>query len=269
VAPTFRPGRTGKLLFNNTDLSDILTSVTVEASANAPDVTTFQDADVNRHPAGLRDGSVSYEGLFDGTALSTASTATTGALDAKFQSALGSTSHPIVTYGPENDTLGRRCRMFQQVQTAYTASSPVDDVVRVSAAGALSDRHDFGVWLHALASRSSTSSTLGNVNSGVAAGTTGGGVGHLHYTNGSLANMTVQIQHSSAASTGSTDSWANIITFSAVTESSASATAAQRSTVSGTVKRRVRAVITTFSTATGNSTTGTFAVAFARRGKIS
>lgn len=263
MVPSFRAGKSGKLLFNNADLSQILQNVTVEASANALDTTVLQNND-KTYIAGVRDGTVSYEGLFDGTALSTASTATTGALDHRFAAALGASTQPIVTYGPENDTQSRRCRMFRQEQTAYTASSPADDVVKVSAAGQISGRQDYGVWLHALAARSSTSSTFGNVNSGIAAGTTGGGVGHLHMTAGSVAGLTVKIQHSSAASTGSTDGWADVITFTSLTETTA-ATSAQRTTASGTIKRRVRAIISAFSTATGNSTSATIAVAFARR----
>ena len=264
MAPEPRAGKGARTLFNATDMSDILQDVTVEASVNALDVTTHQDNDHNRI-AGLRDGTVNFDGLWDGTAGSTASTATTGAVDSKFASALGSTTQPIITVFPEGDTLGRRARMFKAEQTGYTASAMADDVVKVSAAASISGRQDYGVSLHALATRSATSSTYGNVNLG--AQTTGGGVGHLHYTAGSLAGMTIKIQHSSADTTGSTDSWADIISFASVTESSAVATAAQRSTVSGTVKERVRAIVSAFSTASGTSTSGTFTVAFARRGE--
>ena len=264
MAPTFVAGKGARTLFNNADLSDILQDVTVEASVNALDVTTHQDNDRNRI-AGLRDGSVDFDGLYDGTAASTSSTGTTGALDARFASALGSTTQPIITVFPAGDTLGSRARMFAAEQTGYTATVLADDVVKVSASAQMSGRQDYGVSLHALAARSATSSTYGNVNLG--AQTTGGGVGHLHYTAGSLAGMTVKIQHSSADTTGSTDSWADIVSFASVTESSAVATAVQRSTVSGAVKERVRAIVSTFSTASGSSTSGTFAVAFARRGE--
>lgn len=266
MAPNFRPGKGAVALFNNANMSPILQDVTIEASAAALDATAHGNND-EVFIAGMRGGMASFDGLFDGTAISTASTATTGALDSKFASALASTTQPIITVGPEGDTLGYRCRMFKAETVQYVAQSPAMDIVRANAAVQISDRQDYGVWLHALASRSSTSSTYGNVDS-VDAGTTGGGVGHLHVTSASVASMVVKIQHSSAASTGSTDAWADIITFSSVTESSAAATAVQRSTVSGTVKRRTRAIVSTFSTASGNSTTATFAVAFARRNAI-
>ena len=262
MTPTFRSGQSARTLMNNTDMSAIMQNVTVEASVNALDVTHHQQSDKN-YIAGLRDGTVSFEGLYDGTAGSTASTASTGAIDAKFASALGASTQPIFTVFPEGDTLGRRARLFRAEQTAYTASAMSDDVVKVSAAAQISGRQDYGVSLLALSTRSSTSSTLGNVNHG--AQTTGGGVGHLHYTAGSLAGMTVKIQHSSADTTGSTDAWADIISFTAVTETSAVATAVQRTTVSGTIKERARAIISAYSTASGNTTAGTVAVAFARR----
>ena len=266
MAPTFYSGKGPRTLFNNADMSDILQDVTVEASVNALDVTTHQDND-HVKIAGLKDGTVDFDGLYDGTAGSTASTASTGALDDRFASALGASTQPIITVFPTGDALGRRARMFKAEQTGYTNTAMADDVVKVSASASISGRQDFGVSLHALAARSSTSSTLGNVDT-VDAGTTGGGVGHLHYTAGSLAGMTIKIQHSSANTTGSTDSWADLISFTAVTESSAVATAVQRTTVSGTVKRRTRAIISAFSTASGNTTSGTFAVAFARRSPI-
>src|SRR5688572_27322467 len=137
--PSFRGGKDQKVLLNNVDMSQILTGITVTASVEAPDTTVFGNSDRTKI-AGLRDGSVSYEGLFDGTALSTASTATTGALDAKFQTALAASTQPIVTYGPEGDTLGRRARLFKHETIGYVAGSPVNDVVKVSAEGAMSTR---------------------------------------------------------------------------------------------------------------------------------
>ena len=257
MAPTNRAGKGQKLLFGNANMSDILTSVTVTASVNAHDTTVFGNSD-KTYIAGIRDGNVSYSGLFDGSALSTASTATTGALDARFQSALAASTQPVVTYGPEGDTLGYRARMWRQETIEYVAGSPADDVVKVSASGNMSTRQDFGVWLHALAARTSTSSTFTQVDSGYAAGTTGGGVAHLHVTSDTtLTSVIVKVQHSSSTS------WADLITFTAFDESSQAA-AAQRSTVSGTVKRRTRVIVSTFTG--GAAKSATFGVAFARRG---
>lgn len=262
MAPTFRSGKGAKLLFNNADLSPILQDVTVDGQAAALKATCFGNDD-EVYVAGLRDGMVKYAGLFDGTALSTASTASTGALDARFNSALAASTQPIVTYGPEGDTLGRRARMWRQETVEYAAMSPVSDLVKVSAAGQMSGRQDSGVWLHALAARTSTSSTFASVDSGYDAGTTGGGVAHLHVTaDSTLTSVVVKVQHSSAES-ASTASWADLITFSGFDESTA-ALAAQRSTVSGTVKRRTRTIISTFTG--GTAKTAAIAVAFARRG---
>ena len=262
MAPNPRAGKGQKLLFNNADLSQILQSVTVTASVNALDTTVFGSNDVTKI-AGIRDGSVSYAGLYDGTALSTASTASTGALDDRFSAALAASTQPVVTYGPEGDTLGYRARLWRQESMEYVAGSPADDVVKVSAAGNMSTRQDYGIWLHALAARTSTSSTFTSVDSGYDAGTTGGGVAHLHVTaDSTLTSVVVKVQHSSAAS-ASTASWADLITFTAFDESTVAA-AAQRSTVSGTIKRRTRVIVSTFTG--GASKSATFGVAFARRG---
>lgn len=256
MAPNPRAAKGAKLLFNNADLSGILQEVTMSASVPALDTTVFGNDD-KTCIAGVRDGSVNYSGLFDGTALSTASTASTGALDHRFAAALAASTQPIVTYGPEGDTLGRRARLFKQETMEYTAGSPANDVVKVSAAGAVSDRVGYGVWLHALAARTSTSSTFSGVNSGIAAGTTGGGVGHFHMTAGStITTFQVIIQHSSSGST-----WPTLITFSSSTGTTASGSA-QRVAVTTTVKRHVRAAIPVFTG--GAAKSATFAVGFAR-----
>lgn len=258
----FRAGKGQFVYLNNANLSQILKSVSITASVEAPDTTVLGNSDVTRI-AGVRDGSVSYDGLFDGTALSTASTASTGALDDRFNAALAASTQPIVTVGLEGDTLGSRVRMFRQETMEYVAGSPANDVVKVTAAGSMSTRQDYGVVLHALAARTSTSSTLTGWDSGYDSGTTGGGVAHLHVTaDSTLTSVVVKVQHSSAES-ASTASWADLITFSAFDEST-SALSAQRSTVSGTVKRRTRAIISTFTGGTAKS--ATFAVSFARRG---
>ena len=260
MAPNFRSGKSARLLFNNADLSAILQDVSVTGSAKALDVTAFQQNDM-AYITGVRDGTVKYSGMFDGTALSTASTATTGALDARFNSALAASTQPIVTYGPAGDTIGRRARMWKQETVNYTAQSPVNDVVKISADGQLSGRQYAGVWLLNSAARTSTSSTFAGVNSGVAAGTTQGGVGHFHMTAATtVATFRVKIQHSSGAT-----AWTDLITFSSSTGTTASG-AVQRSTVSGAVKRHVRAIISTFTGGTGKS--ATVAVAFSRGGNV-
>ena len=263
MAPTFKGGKGQKLLFGNADLSQILQSVTVTASVNALDTTVFGNNDVTKI-AGIRDGSVSYAGLYDGTALSTASTASTGALDDRFSAALAASTQPVVTYGPEGDALGYRARLWRQESMEYVAGSPADDVVKVSAAGNMSTRQDYGIWLHALAARTSTSSTFTSVDSGYDAGTTGGAVAHLHVTaDSTLTSVVVKVQHSSAAS-ASTASWADLITFTAFDESTVAAAAQRSAVTTSPVKRRTRVIISTFTG--GASKSATFAVAFARRG---
>lgn len=257
MAPNFRVAKS-KVLFNNCDMSQILTSVTVDASADALKTTVLANADHTYIP-GLKDDTISYEGLFDGSVLPAVAGSATGALDNKFSAALAASSQPIVTYGPQGDTIGYRARLLKHEQTAYTASSPAADVVKVSAAGQGSGIQDAGVWLLNLAARTSTSSTFASVNSGIVAGTTSGGVGHFHMTaDSTVTSFIAKIQHSTAGA-----SWADLITFTASTATS-SANSAQHSTVAGTIKRHTRAIISTFTG--GSPKTATIGIAFARRG---
>ncbi len=258
MAPTFRSGKGARCLFGNADMSQILNMVTVTGSGQALKTTVYQNSDETYIP-GLRSGAVAYDGFLDGTAGSTASTATTGALDARFASALAASTQPIVTFGPEGDTVGRKARLLRHETVGYVAMSPVSDVVKVTAAGTVSGSVGYGYFLIPLAARTSTSSTLGNVNSGIAAGTTQGGVGHFHMTSDStLTNFVAKVQHSSSAT-----AWADLIVFTASTATS-SVNSAQHSTVAGTVKRYTRGIISTFTGGAGKS--ATVSVAFARNG---
>lgn len=262
MPPIFRTSKTARLLFNNADMSAILTDVQVVATVPALKTTVLQNADETYIP-GIRDGTVKYSGLFDGTAFSTsaaAQLASTKALDGKFMAALQASTEPIITYGMDADAIGGRVRMFRQETVAYDAMSMASDVVKVAAAGQISGRQDYGVWLLPLSARTSTSSTFANVDSGVVAGTTLGGVGHFHMTVATtVITFRAKIQHSSAAA-----SWADLITFSSSTGTT-SAGAVQRTTVSGTVKRYTRAIISTYTG--GGPKTATVAVAFARRNR--
>lgn len=261
MAPNFRHGKDALLLFNNALLtgstSGILTSVTLQASVEAPDTTVIGQSDRTFKP-GLRTGTIRFDGLMDGSAPSTASTGTTGAKDTKFASALGASTTPRITYGPEGNTIGRRAVLVAANQTAYGLVAVTDDIVKFSAENQFTGRQDYGHIHLTLAARTSTSSTFASVDSGVAAGTTGGGVAHHHViAMSTVTSYVVKIQHSSLAV-----SWADLISFTNTTGTT-EAQAVQRSTVSGTVKRYTRAIISTFSGGGGKSVTS--AAAFARR----
>lgn len=260
MAPTFRPGTGSFFWFGNTDASPIIQTVSNEQSAKALDVTAYGNSDENYIP-GLRGGTYSADGMYDGTVFSTAAspvTATTKAVDAIFYRALQASTNPIITFGPDGSTIGRRVRMFRAVQTKYMVQSPANDVVKVAVDGQLSDILDAGVVLHPMTAVTATGVYTG-VNSGYVAGTTLGGVAHLHLTRATtITTFRVKVQHSTAGV-----SWADLISFSSSTGTT-SAVGAQRTTVAGTVKQYTRA--TAVALTGGSSKSATFGVAFARRG---
>jgi hypothetical protein len=63
--PTFRHGKNTVVLADSTDLSTYLNSVTVSNEIEVPETTTFGSA-ARSFIVGHKDGTVSFEGLFEG-----------------------------------------------------------------------------------------------------------------------------------------------------------------------------------------------------------
>lgn len=252
MAPTFRHGSGAKLLVNKRNFSPLLTDGTISASLDVPEVTTWGDADKEYLPGGVGDVTASFDGIHAQSA--TAADDITRFFDA----ALGGSTNHICTFGPEGDTVGRWAYLFRAEQTGFDVDAPASDVVKVAVDMQGSGGLDSGVWLRSLSTNSSSTgmgSAVLCAGSTTVGGTTGGGVAHFHATSiNSTGNLTVRIQHSTSGST-----WATLLTFTA-----ASTATVQRSTVSGTIKEQLRAGVSSFST----DGAATFAVAFARRGKL-
>ena len=252
MAPTPRHGKDSKLYVGKRNFTPFVQDGTVSASLDVPEVTTWGDSDKEYLPGGVGDVTGSFDGLWSQSA--------TAADDIVryFDAALGGSTNHIVTWGPEGDTAGRYCYLYEAVQTGWDVDAPTSDVVKVALDLQGSKGLDMGVWLRALSTNSSSTgmgTAVACEGSTTVGGTTGGGVAHLHATSiNSTGNLTVRVQHSSNGST-----WATLLTFSA-----ASTATVQRSTVSGTIKERLRAGVSSFST----DGAATFAVAFARRGKL-
>ena len=232
------------------DLSLFLREVTVSASMDPAEVTTFGDND-REHIPGLRDGTLSFDGLFS------ASTIAVDDIANELDGGLGSTSKRVFSIDYERST-GGRAALMKADKTTYDVAAPVSDVVSVAVDAQASDGYRGGRMLRPLSASTSTGSNTGVATPGTTAagGTTGGGVAHLHVTavSSTFGSATFKVQHSTSGST-----WADLISFTAAT-----AATFQRSTVSGTVKERVRSTISTFTLST-LATTVTAAVAFARQ----
>lgn len=250
MSVTPKHGKGVRVLTDEKDLSDFLREVGVSASMDPADITTFGDNDRSYIP-GLKDATLTFDGLF--------SASTTPADDiANFlDDALGGSTKHVYTVDIDRST-GGRAWMMKADNTSYDISAPVADVVSVSVDAQASDGYTGGRMLRPLSASTSTGSNSGVATPGTTAagGTTGGGLAHLHVTAvaSTFASATFRVQHSTSGST-----WATLHTFTAAT-----GITFQRSTISGTIKERVRSTISSYTATTGADTI-TAAVAFSRR----
>ena len=249
VAP--KHGKDLTPLIDEKDLSGFLTSVSVTASDDPADITTFGSNGYKQYVSGLKDVEFSMEGLF--AASTTAADDIVNYLDG----AVAGSTKQVVTIDVDGTT-GGRCWMLNGDLTTYDISSPVDGIVGMSAAIQGSNGYAGGRMLRPLKASTSTGSQSAVATPGTtsAGGTTGGGVAHLHVTSvaSTFASATFRIQHSTSGST-----WATLHTFTAAT-----GVTFQRSTIAGTIKEQVRNTISSYTATTGADTI-TAAVALSRR----
>lgn len=248
MAATPRHGKSVVVLIDEHNASQFLNSVTVSASMDPADTTTFDSTGWKTFIPGLKDATMSADGLF------AASTVVADDIANFLDDAHGGSTKLVVTVGLEGDTLGRRALLLNVDQTQYDIDAPVSGLVSLSLDAQASAGYRSGRWLRALAA-STQSTSMTAVNSGnTTGGSPSGGVFHLHVTEErNVTTATFKAQHSTSGST-----WADLVTFTAATGATF-----QRSTVSTTIKEQVRAITSVFTEgATGGSMT--WAMAFAR-----
>jgi hypothetical protein len=237
--PTFRHGKGTVVLADEFDVTTYLNSVSTSNAVDVPETTTFGSSD-RTYIAGHTDGSVSFEGLFDGSA---------DAVDEIFEEALG--EGPILTVSTDGSAVGRRAVLLNSKSTSYEVSSPLTDVVAVSGEAVADGGLDYGIWL---ACQAVVSNTLTGTGQDASASSSNGGVAHLHVTANNRDGTTVaKVQASADNST-----WADLITFATI---STSTETSERVEVTGTVARYLRALVTP----AGSSGSLTVSIAFARR----
>lgn len=245
--PTFRHGKNTIVLFDKYDLSTFFNSATTSAMAEAVETTTFGSAN-KTYAIGQKDGTVSFEGLWEGS---------TDGVDEVLNNAVASASKKIITVGSEGAAIGRRAKLVNTDETSYEISTAVADMVTITAEAQASGTKgglDGGVLL---AAQQTASSTAANASVDNSQSSANGGVGHLHVTaNTRDGAATIKIQHSANNST-----WADLVVFTATT---ASTVTSERIEVAAgtTVNRYVRANI---SSITGSTGSVTITVGFARR----
>jgi hypothetical protein len=238
--PTFRHGKRTVVLMNGTDMSPYLNEATQTQSIETAETTTFADDD-KTYITGLGDGTISTSGLFDSTA---------GASNDVLSGAIGQEDNTF-TVLPEGATKGARSVIANGQLTSYDVTSPVADVVAISAEIQADGGLFTGFALNGLTS-TGTSASLTSVNTG--GSSSGGGLFNLHVTaNTRDGAATVKVQHSADDAT-----WADLVTFSSI---SASATDGESITSTGTVNQYLRAT----HTLAGSSGSITYHVSAARR----
>ncbi len=245
--PTFRHGKNTIVLFDKFDLSTYFNSATTSAMAEAVETTTFGSAN-KTYAVGMKDGTVSLEGLWAGDVLG---------VDETLTAAIASTTKKIITVGSEGAAIGRRAQLVNTDETSYEIKTAVADMVTISAQAQASGTVgglDGGVLL---AAQQSVTATVNNTSVDNTASSANGGVGHLHVTaNTRNGAATIKIQHSANNST-----WADLTVFTATTSSTT--TSERIEVVAGTtVNRYLRAIVSAFA---GSSGTATITVGFARR----
>lgn len=238
----FLHGKKTAVLYNGANLSPYFNEATVSQDVETAETTTFGD-DAKTYITGLKDGTLSLSGMFDGS---------TGAIDDVLTSTLGAESPDVATVAPAGFAVAGGTTFSAEVrETSYEISSPVGDVVAANLEVQATGGIDRGVLLAGNISVSASAQTAGIDNG---SSTSNGGVGYLHVTaNTRDGASTFAVQDSADNVT-----FVDLVTFTSV---SASATSGQRVAVSGAVDQYVRAAVIPG----GSSGSVTYTMAFARK----
>jgi hypothetical protein len=243
----FIHGKFTNVYYDDKNLSAYFNTASRNSSVETAETTVFGKSH-KTYISGLRDGTASLSGLFDGAA---------GAVDEELAASLGSSSYyPLTILPSSTPAKGDTLFLGRAITTSYEVSAPVGDVVSTSA----EFQSDLGMHTGVLLLASSTSitatasTTSHDFGTSPTPPTAGGWVACLHVlTNTRSANVAFALEDSSDNST-----WANLGTFTTV---SATSTVGQTLTiVPDSVARYVR-VTYTVSAGTGAMTA---VVSFAR-----
>lgn len=218
--PTFGHGKSSVVLANGVNFSNYLNSIETPMEVDTAETTVFNSSGAKSYIPGLKDATLSAEGFYDGSS---------GSVDSILTSVLGASTPIVWTWYPQGTAAGNYGYGMQTIETSYSLSSPVDEVVTISVEGqSKSGGRDRVESLLALTAETTSGNGSSDDN---AAATTNGGVGYFQRTDNSTKGVTPVIQHSSAAT-----SWATLVAFS-----SGTAKGGQRIAVAGSVKRYTRA----------------------------
>lgn len=117
-------GSNADVIGNGYVLSDFLNSATFSGSREAAETTTFKK-DSKTYIPGLKDTTMSAEGIFDG-ALDT--------VDQVLHAALNANASGFFSYFPDGqDVIGNKAFSMDTIETSYEVTTDVGDVAQISA----------------------------------------------------------------------------------------------------------------------------------------
>lgn len=240
----FIHGSNSKVYVTTIDLSAYFNNAEFQTTADVSETTAFGKS-AKTYKAGLREGTATLSGFWDGG---------TDASDEELQGALGSSTNKVVALGIDGVDTGDKVKFFDGFATNYGISSPVGDIVAVSADFVADDGMYNGDVLYngAFTATGAVGSALDNSAS------SDGGVGAFLIctsVSGTSPTADIKIQHSADNVT-----YVDLITFTQVT----AATSEFKTVASGTTINRY---IKLYNTIGGSSTPTINAfVGFARLG---
>lgn len=212
-------GRLTRVYLNGYDLTGFYRKTGSELTRETAESTVFNLADKTYLP-GLRDASLSLEGLFDG--------AVDGIEDVLLTAF--SADPTIVTLCPQGDAIGNVAQGFSTLETKFAIDASKDDIVSLSNELQSTAGRDRLLVQHALGSEVASGQSASIDNTVVS--TLNGGVGYLHVPNiAGITNLAVVIEDSADNS-----AFATILTFAGVTANRGR----QRVEITGTVRRYTR-----------------------------
>lgn len=162
----FTHGKAAVVYQDGNDLTGYLRSFTGAAEVDTAESTTFANDD-KTYVAGLRDATISAEGLFDAT------------FDGDVNTITGNGTKSVWSYYPAGDAVGAAGRGYSLDITSAERSADVGDVVMLSVEGQSSTGSEQVISHYALAQ--AAASGTATVYDGTAQ-STAGGAGYLHAT---------------------------------------------------------------------------------------
>lgn len=237
----FVHGKSIFVLLNGYNITGFLNKIDAPYTADTAETSTFGSENKSYIP-GMKDATMSAEGLFDGDA---------GKIDETLHTILaGTNTGNNMIWFPAGNTLGNVGYGLYMVQTAYSVMGTKDDAVKISMAGHSSVGRERVKLVLALAALAVDGSGTVNDNGSSSAN---GGSAYLQVTaaSGFSGNVTVKLEHSSDNFAADTTDLAVFTNVTGITH--------ERVAITGTIKQYVRATYDL------NGGTATMAIALCRK----